>query len=98
VSEYFIYILASKRNGTLYIGTTNDLVRRVYEHKNDFVEGFSNKYGVHRLVYYEQADSLDSALQREKQLKEWRRSWKLDLIEKANPLWTDLFGELVSLS
>jgi len=98
MSEYFVYILASKRNGTLYTGMTDDLVQRVYEHKNDFVKGFSNKYGVHKLVYFEQCESFDSALWREKQLKEWRRSWKLDLIEGANPLWKDLFDELVALS
>jgi putative endonuclease len=96
MSEYYVYILASKRNGTLYIGMTNDLARRVHEHKNDFVKGFTNKFAVHILVYYEQCESFDSALQREKQLKEWRRSWKLELIEGGNPLWKDLFGELVS--
>ena len=98
MDEYFVYILASKRNGTLYIGTTNDLTRRVLEHKNDFVEGFTGKYRVHSLVYYEQCESFDSALQREKQLKEWKRSWKLDLVEKANPLWQDLYSELVRMS
>jgi len=95
---YFIYILSNKRNGALYIGMTNDLVRRVFEHKNNYIKGFTSKYGVHKLVYYEQCDSFDSALQREKQIKEWRRSWKLDLVEKANPLWKDLFDELVALS
>jgi putative endonuclease len=98
LSEYFVYILASKRNGTLYVGMTNDLIRRVNEHKNDFVEGFTRNYGVHSLVYYELCETLDAALQREKQLKEWKRKWKLDLIEGVNPLWNDLFNELVSLS
>jgi putative endonuclease len=95
MSEYYIYILANKRNGTLYVGMTNDLARRVYEHKNDFVQGFTKKYGVHCLVYYEQCDDFDSALQREKQIKEWKRAWKLELIEKVNPLWKDLFEEII---
>ena len=96
MSEYYIYILASQRNGTLYTGVTNDLIRRVYEHKNDFVKGFTKKYGVHTLVYYEQCDSFDSALQREKQIKEWKRRWKLELIEKENPNWNDLYEKLLS--
>ncbi|MHB8105310.1 MAG: GIY-YIG nuclease family protein [Dehalococcoidales bacterium] len=88
---YYVYILASKRHGTLYIGVTNDLVRRVYEHKNDFVEGFTKKYNVHMLVYYEQCESIESAIQREKQLKAWHRAWKIRLIEEANPDWKDLY-------
>ena len=96
MSEYFIYILASKRNGTLYVGCTNDLIRRIYEHKNDFVKSFTKKYGVHTLVYYEQFDDFDKALQREKQIKEWKRKWKLELIEKVNPLWQDLYDEMLS--
>lgn len=98
MQEYYTYILASKRNGTLYVGCTNDLVRRVYEHKNDFFKGFTKKYGVHMLVYFEQCDDFDSALQREKQIKEWKRKWKLELVEKGNPLWQDLYDELLSLS
>ncbi len=98
MSEYYVYILASKRNGTLYTGVTSDLIRRVYEHKKDFVKGFTKKYGVHRLVYFEQCDDHDAALQREKQIKEWKRKWKLLLIEKVNPLWQDLYGELLSSS
>jgi putative endonuclease len=86
-----LYILASKRHGTLYIGVTNELVRRVYEHKPDFVEGFTKKYGVHTLIYYEQCESIESAIQREKQLKAWRRNWKIRLIEEANPDWKDLY-------
>ncbi|OGO30960.1 MAG: hypothetical protein A2Z29_01030 [Chloroflexi bacterium RBG_16_56_11] len=91
--DYFVYILASKRNGTLYVGCTNDLLRRIYEHKNDVVKGFTRKYGVHTLVYFEQCDDFESALRREKQIKEWKRRWKLTLIEKVNPLWKDLFGQ-----
>jgi putative endonuclease len=93
MNDYFVYILASKRNGTLYTGFTNDLLRRVYEHKNDLAKGFTNKYGVHKLVCFEHCDDYDAALQREKQIKEWKRKWKLGLIEKANPLWRDLFDE-----
>ena len=96
MSIYYIYILASKRNGTLYTGVTNDLMRRVFEHKNDFVKGFTKKYGVHTLVYFEQCDDYDSSLQREKQIKEWRRKWKLELIEKENPEWNDLYEKLLS--
>jgi putative endonuclease len=96
--EYFVYILASKRNGTLYTGVTNDLLRRVYEHKNDFVKGFTKKYGVHTLVHFEQCYDCDAALEREKHIKEWKRGWKLELIEKVNPLWQDLYDELLSHS
>ena len=91
---YYIYILASKRNGTLYIGVTNDLKRRVDEHKNNIVEGFTKKYSVHNLVYYEQTEDIQVALQREKQLKKWNRKYKLDLIEKDNLLWKDLYDTL----
>jgi putative endonuclease len=94
MKTYYVYILASIRNGTLYIGVTNDLIRRVYEHKNDFVPGFTNKYGVHRLVHYEQVDDIRSAIEKEKQLKKWSRRWKLQLIESANPYWQDLYDEL----
>jgi putative endonuclease len=90
-----VYILASKRNGTLYIGVTSDLRKRVGEHKNDLVEGFTRKYGVHRLVYYELHDEMMSAIQREKQMKKWNRAWKLELIEKQNPSWTDLWEGII---
>lgn len=93
--HYFVYILASKRNGTLYIGVTNNLIRRVYEHKNDLIEGFTKKYGVHHLVYYEMTNDVKSAIEREKRLKKWNRKWKLELIEKMNPQWKDLYDELV---
>jgi putative endonuclease len=91
--DYSVYILASRRNGTLYIGSTNDLVKRVYEHKHDLVEGFTKKYKVHNLVYYETGGDYDGALYREKQLKEWQRKWKIELIEKNNPEWRDLYPE-----
>ena len=95
MKKYYVYILASKRNGTLYIGVTNDLIRRVYEHKNDLIDGFTKKYGVHRLVYYEQYDEIVNAIQREKRLKKWNRQWKIELIEKENPEWKDLYLQLI---
>ena len=91
---YFVYIMASKRHGTLYIGMTSDLIKRVYENKNDLVEGFTKRYGVHTLVYYEAGEDFDSVLQREKQLKSWNRDWKIQLIEKINPTWSDLSDKL----
>jgi len=87
---YYVYILASKPNGTLYIGVTNDLQRRIYEHKNNLVKGFTEKYDVHRLVWYESTNDIESAVQREKQLKKWNRIWKIRLIEETNPQWKDL--------
>jgi putative endonuclease len=91
--EPAVYILASKQNGTLYIGVTSGLTKRVWEHKNDAVDGFTKHYGVHRLVYYElHSDML--AITREKQLKKWNRAWKVELIEKSNPEWKDLWDEI----
>ncbi len=89
-----VYILASKRNGTLYIGVTSNLVKRIWEHRNNLVTGFTECYGVHNLVWYEPHESMESAIQREKQLKEWKRSWKMRLIESANPDWEDLYHTL----
>ena len=86
-----VYILASKRNGTLYIGVTSDLVKRVWQHKNDLAEVFTKKYGVHTLVYYELYDTMAAAILREKQMKKWNRAWKIELIEKQNPTWNDLW-------
>jgi len=88
-----VYILASKRNGTLYIGVTNNLERRMYEHKNKLIGGFTKKYSVDKLVHYEMTNDVRSAIQREKQLKKWNRKWKLELIEKENPEWKDLSEE-----
>ncbi len=88
--NYYVYILANKRNGTLYIGVTNNLERRVYQHKQNLIQGFTKKYNVHHLVYYEATSDINAALQREKQLKKWDRKWKLELIEKNNPDWKDL--------
>ena len=95
MKNFYVYILASKRNGTLYIGITNNLVRRVYEHKNNMIDVFSKRYNVHHLVYYEQVENIESAIQREKTIKKWRRDWKVELIEKNNPLWIDLYDELI---
>jgi putative endonuclease len=89
-----VYILASKRNGTLYIGVTNDIVRRAFEHWSNVVEGFVRDYGVHRLVFVEFHETMADAILREKRLKKWRRAWKLDLIERDNPQWRDLYDEL----
>jgi putative endonuclease len=85
MNSYYVYILASKRNGTLYTGVTNDLIRRVTEHRSGLVEGFTKKYAVHKLVYFEDTSDIDAALNREKQLKRWERAWILQLIEKINP-------------
>jgi putative endonuclease len=87
---YFVYLLASKRNGTLYAGVTNDLVRRVGEHKEKAVPGFTRRYGVTILVWYESYDEINAAIVREKQIKGWNRAWKIRLIEKNNPVWNDL--------
>lgn len=92
---FCVYLMASKRNGTLYIGVTNNLVRRVYEHKNNLIEGFTKKYNVHQLVYFEVISEIQSALKREKQLKKWNRQWKIDLIEKTNHNWADLYQSLL---
>ena len=90
-----VYILASKRNGTLYVGVTSDLAVRVWQHRNDIVEGFTKKHGVHMLVYFELHDDMESAIVREKRLKKWNRAWKLRLIEEMNPDWNDLYGSIL---
>lgn len=95
--EYFVYILASKRNGTLYIGMTGNLSRRVWEHKQGLIEGFTKKYGVHRLVYSESFPRPYEAIQAEKRLKKWNRQWKIRLIESVNPDWNDLSETLMEM-
>ena len=90
-----VYILASRRDGTLYTGVTSDLIKRVWEHKNDVVDGFTKKYGIHKLVYYEIHAEMLAAIQREKQIKKWNRAWKLELIQKSNPNWDDLYSSLL---
>ena len=89
--SFYVYILASRIGGTLYIGVTNDLVRRVGEHRRELVDGFTKKYEVHRLVYFEQFDDAENAIRREKRLKRWNRDWKIRLIETLNPNWDDLY-------
>ena len=91
---YYVYILSSKRNGTLYTGVTNNLIRRVWEHKQGFYSGFTKRYNVHLLVYYESFDNPSRAIEREKQIKNWKRSWKLKLIEDKNAEWRDLYESL----
>jgi putative endonuclease len=90
-----VYLLASRRNGTLYVGVTSDVVKRVWEHKEDFVDGFTKRYAVHTLVWYELHESMEVAIRREKVIKEWKRRWKLELIEKQNPEWRDLYYGLL---
>jgi len=92
---YYVYILSSQRNGTLYIGVTNNLKRRIWEHKNEFVKGFTKDYGIHNLVYFEQFNDIEQAILREKQLKFWKRKWKIELIEKDNFYWEDLYKDII---
>ena len=96
MGQYSVYILANKRNGTIYIGITNNLLKRVHQHKSNLVEGFTKTYKVHELVYYETYKNINDAITREKRMKKWKRKWKLQLIEKFNPNWEDLFDNLSS--
>ncbi len=93
--HFAVYVMASRRRGTLYIGVTSNLLKRVWEHREGVIDGFTRQYGVKKLVWFEMHDNAESAITREKQLKEWRRSWKLDLIEERNPWWRDLFLDIV---
>jgi putative endonuclease len=93
---YYVYILASKRNGTLYIGVTNDLLRRVWEHREGIVDGFTKKYGVKHLVYFEEFGDVGAAIHRETRLKKWKRQWKIDLIQSRNLLWDDLYEQMIA--
>jgi putative endonuclease len=90
-----VYILASRKHGTLYVGVTSDLVRRIWEHKNDSAKGFTKRYGVHTLVWYEQHETMESAIDREKAIKEWKRAWKVEMIERSNPEWKDLYDSFL---
>ena len=90
-----VYVLASKRNGTLYVGVTSDLIKRVWEHKNNVVKGFTERYSVHQIVWYELHETMESAIRKEKMLKNWKRVWKLELIERSNPNWHDLYETVV---
>jgi putative endonuclease len=94
--SYYVYILASRTGGTLYVGVTNDLIRRIYDHKSKSTEGFTEKYDVIKLVYFEQFDDPENAIKREKRLKKWSRAWKISLIEKDNPDWHDLYPEIAA--
>ena len=95
IKQPAVYVLASERNGTLYIGVTSDLVKRVWEHKNNLVEGFTKRYSVHHLVWYELHESMNSAIEQEKKMKEWERAWKIRLIEENNPNWNDLYDSII---
>jgi putative endonuclease len=94
MKSYWVYILANRPHGTIYVGVTNDLIRRIFEHRGGFVEGFTKKYGVKRLVYYERHETATAAIQREKNIKHWSRAWKIDLIHSTNPEWRDLYDEI----
>jgi putative endonuclease len=96
MKQFYVYIVCSKRNGTVYTGVTSNLIKRVYEHRNNLADGFTKKYGIHQLVWYEMHKRAETAIPREKQIKKWNRQWKLDLIEKNNPEWKDLYDELVN--
>ena len=93
--RYFVYLLASKRNGTLYLGVTGDLANRTWQHKNDLIEGFTKKYGVHLLVWFEEFGDIGDAIAREKQIKGWNRKWKIKLVEKGNSGWNDLYEFII---
>ena len=95
MKQYYTYILTNKKDGTLYVGVTSNLIKRVHEHKNKFVDGFTNKYQLDKLVHYEVFDDPENAIQREKRLKKWNRNWKVELIEKQNPQWKDLYKSLL---
>jgi len=92
-----VYILSNRKNGTLYTGVTSNLIKRIWEHKNGVVDGFTKRYGVHRLVWFEMHDNMESAIQREKRLKKWKRQWKINLIESNNPNWRDLYEEIAEI-
>ncbi|WP_347925701.1 GIY-YIG nuclease family protein [Pontimicrobium sp. SW4] len=97
VHQYYLYLLSNKYNGTLYIGVTNDLERRTFEHKNKLIEGFTKNYGLNRLVYFETYQNINDAIKREKNMKKWKREWKIKLIEEDNPNWSDLSKDWVCL-
>ncbi|HDQ04723.1 MAG TPA: GIY-YIG nuclease family protein [Deltaproteobacteria bacterium] len=95
IKQPAVYILASMKNGTLYTGVTSDLVKRIWEHKNDLARGFTKRYKVHNLVWYELHGNMDTAIEREKNIKEWKRAWKVKLIERENPNWNDLYNSIL---
>ena len=93
-SNYYVYMMTNSNNKVLYIGVTNNLKRRVYQHKNGEIDGFTKKYNVHKLVYFEHFTNIEHAIKREKQLKKWKRQWKNELVESKNPKWADLYNEI----
>jgi len=93
--QYYLYILANKKNGTLYVGVTANLIKRVFEHKSNVVEGFTKKYNIHSLVYYEIYNDINEAIKREKNIKKWKRFWKIKLVNTKNPEWKDLYDEII---
>jgi putative endonuclease len=95
IKQPAVYILANERNGTFYIGVTSDLVKRIWDHKNNLVKGFTKRYNVHNIVWYELHENMNSAIEREKQMKEWKREWKIRLIEESNPNWNDLYDSII---
>ena len=95
MKEYYVHILFSVKKGTLYIDVTSNLVKRIYEHKNKFVKGFTEKYAVDKLEYFEIYEDIEQAIEREKQIKKWNRNWKIKLIEKENPNWKDLYNDII---
>jgi putative endonuclease len=95
MKAYYVYILANKKKGTLYIGVTNDLIARIHAHRNNLIDGFTKKYLIHKLVYYEEYDEIYEAIIREKRMKKWKRQWKIELIEKHNPNWNDLYHNII---
>ena len=95
MKSYYVYILASKRNGTLYAGVTSDLIKRVFEHKEGLVEGFTSKHNIKMLVYYEEFNQIEEAIKREKNIKAWKREWKIKTIEGFNPQWKDLYNDII---
>jgi len=97
MKRYYVYLLASKKNGALYLGVTNNLISRVCEHKSNSINGFTKNRGIRNLVYFEEYDNIRNAIAREKQLKKWKRQWKVRLIEKSNPQWTDLYPDLIHI-
>jgi putative endonuclease len=97
MKKYYTYILANKKNGTIYIGVTSDLIKRIWEHKQKLVPGFTQKYNIDKLVYCEEHNDVNLAIQREKQIKKWNRSWKIKIIKKQNPEWKDLYNDIIQL-
>ena len=95
MNQYFVYILTNKKNGVLYTGVTNSLIRRIYEHKQKIIKGFTKKYNLDKLIYFEQHQDILFAIEREKQIKKWNREWKIRLIEKENPDWNDLYDSII---